>query len=88
MSHAARMFARLGEPRRALEELLRASEAGYCSYPQAIRDPWLNSLRGETAFDTLVGRLREQYESNATAFRAAGGPAILGAAEPAFGEGI
>jgi non-specific serine/threonine protein kinase len=79
MFYAARMFARQDETRRALEEIARASEAGYCSYLQATRDPWLDSLRGDPGFHTLVGHLREQHEANLAAFREAGGPAILGA---------
>ena len=44
--YAARMLARLDEPRWALQGLARASEAGYCGYLQATRDPWLDSPQG------------------------------------------
>ena len=80
--YAARMFARLGQPARALKELARAAESGYCGYLQVTGDRWFDSLRDDPAFQRLVGRLRERYESNVAAFHDAGGPAILGAAAP------
>ena len=80
--YAARMLARLDEPRWALQELPGPAKQATAATSRRPAIRGSIRLRGDPVFETLVGRLREQHESNMTAFRDAGGPAILGAIEP------
>jgi TolB-like protein/Flp pilus assembly protein TadD len=48
------LYARLGEPRRAIEALRQAIEAGYVNFAWIKQDPDMNSLREDAEFQALV----------------------------------
>ena len=48
------LYARLGEPRRAVEALRQAIAAGYVNFPWIKQDPDMNSLRDDAEFQALV----------------------------------
>jgi TolB-like protein/Flp pilus assembly protein TadD len=48
------LYARLGEPRRAIEALRQAIAAGYVNFPWIKQDPDMNSLRDDAEFQGLV----------------------------------
>jgi serine/threonine protein kinase len=70
--------ARVGDTARALPTLVAAVEGGF-TVPQALRDhPWLAPLRETPTFGALVARAEAARSEAEEAFRAAGGPALLG----------
>jgi serine/threonine protein kinase/tetratricopeptide (TPR) repeat protein len=75
--YLARLLALCGHPE-ALAMLRRAIEAGYYVYPFVVRDPWLDPLRGNSAFNELVRVTESGYRGAAAAFAAAGGEKLLG----------
>jgi len=70
--------ARVGDTARALPTLVASVEGGF-TVPQALRDhPWLAPLRETPTFGALVARAEAARSEAEQAFRAAGGPALLG----------
>jgi len=70
--------ARVGDTARALPTLVASVEGGF-TVPQALRDhPWLAPLRETSTFGALVARAEAARSEAERAFRAAGGPALLG----------
>ncbi len=56
-------YARLGRKVDAVEWLRRTAENGMPNYPLFRNDPNLRSLQGDSAYEALMARLREQHES-------------------------
>lgn len=81
--YAARHFARLGEPRRAIDALTRSIAGGYFCHAALADDPWFDAIRGEPEFRALIDRAREGHESAVKAFRNTGGDALLTPLSPA-----
>jgi eukaryotic-like serine/threonine-protein kinase len=75
--YLARMLGAAGHPR-AIEILRRSIEGGFHSYAMFMRDPWLDPLRTEPAFQELMALTERQYREGVEAFVAAGGERILG----------
>jgi hypothetical protein len=75
--YVARTFARLGEVDRALEQLERVTAAFFC-YPIFVQDPWLDPLRGDARFLSLLRTLERQHRRAAAMFIEQGGDRVLG----------
>ena len=75
--YLARCLARGGHPK-ALDILCRSIEGGFHSYTLFMRDPWLDSLRGEPAFQEALALAERERREAIDAFLAAGGERILG----------
>ena len=74
----ARLYTRLGRHDLGLAGFAAAVNQGYFCVPQFEAEPWLDPIRGERAFVEALARARERHRRAAEAFRAAGGPALLG----------
>jgi TolB-like protein len=75
----AACLARVGDTARAHSALVASVEGGF-TVPRALRDhPWLAPLREASAFGALVARAEAGRDEAERAYRAAGGPALLGA---------
>ena len=48
------LYARLAEPRRAIDSLRQAIAAGYVNFPWIKQDPDMNSLRDDVEFQALI----------------------------------
>jgi serine/threonine protein kinase/tetratricopeptide (TPR) repeat protein len=75
--YLARTFAYLHDPR-ARDMLREAVEGGYYCYAFLTRDPWLDGLRTDPQFRTLVRTAETNYRGALDAFLAAGGDHLLG----------
>jgi TolB-like protein len=76
----ARSLARLGEADLALGALEQVVAAGF-TVPQALeRDPWLDGVRTTERFARCLNRAHAGRAAALDAYRAAGGPALLGVA--------
>ena len=71
-------LARLGRPQRALTILNRCLDSGYILPKALARDPGFAGLATEAAFEDLLLAAEADRQESANAFRAAGGPALLG----------
>jgi hypothetical protein len=76
----ARMFARLGAPEAALEQLDRAVDMSFCCPAAFERDPWLDSVRNEERFVGALARAQSRSADARRKFREAGGARLLGLA--------
>jgi DNA-binding winged helix-turn-helix (wHTH) protein/tetratricopeptide (TPR) repeat protein len=79
--YLARHLAYLCEPGRSLELFQRAVAGGFFCYPAMAHDPWLDSLRGEPAFEKLLAEARDRHREAAGAFSKVQGNSVLGLAE-------
>src|SRR5262249_16077252 len=68
----------LGERCTALEMLSRAITRGFFCYRAMLRDPWLDSVRENKHFTTLLQRAQNLYQEASQAFFALNGDAVLG----------
>ena len=74
----ARQLARLGARERALDEMGRVVDLGF-NCPQAFaRDPWLETLRDDAAFASVLERAEAGRQRAVSAFVAEGGERLLG----------
>ncbi len=79
--YLARHLAYLSEPGRSLQLFQRAVAGGFFCYPAMAHDPWLDSLRGEPAFERLLGEARDRHREAAAAFSKVPGNSVLDLAE-------
>jgi hypothetical protein len=75
--YLARTLAAFEHPR-AIEIFRRAVEGGFHPYSFYQRDPWLDSLRAEAAFNDIMAGVAREYRDAVDAFLGAGGERILG----------
>jgi TolB-like protein/predicted Ser/Thr protein kinase len=78
MYYLARQLSYLGEAGRALEMLSRAINSGFFCYAAMVRDPWLDGLRTNSEFTTLLRKAQQLHGEASAAFFAAGGTSLLG----------
>jgi tetratricopeptide (TPR) repeat protein len=76
--YAARQYAHLDAPERALTLLSRAVDGGYFCHAAMQADPWLAAVRGDRRFAAQIARAAEGHARARAAFDAAGGARILG----------
>jgi hypothetical protein len=79
--HMARTVARCGDRSRGLELFRRSVEEGYFNVPQFARDPWLDSLRGDPAFNTIAARADARHRQAREAFEHASDHRLLALAK-------
>ncbi len=77
MYQVGRMLARVDAKEFALDLIARAVELGFYPIAWFEKDPWLESIRGERAFQQACARARERHLAAASAFEAAGGHPLL-----------
>lgn len=75
--YMTRFLAVLGHPR-ALEMLRQTIEGGFYVYAFLARDPWLDGLRTQGEFKSILARAEARYRHAVHAFREADGPRLLG----------
>jgi hypothetical protein len=76
--YSGRFMARVGDVPRALATLTRAVQGGFGCSDFMEQDPWLDSLRGQAAFDELLRHATRLRDEAAAAFLDAGGDRVLG----------
>ena len=74
----ATYWARLGDPAQAISYLSRAVDGGYFCYPALVEDPWLDPLRTDPVFVTLLASAETRHTEAAATFAKAGGTTLLG----------
>jgi hypothetical protein len=77
--YLARTLAAAEHPR-AMEILRRSIEGGFHAHSLLVRDPWLDRVRPDPAFNDLIAYAKRQVEEASAAFFAAGGERLLGPA--------
>lgn len=80
--YLARTLVRLGDPERALVELRRVLDAGFCCYRTLLNDPWLDPVRGDARFVTLLHTAETRHRRATERFLDAGGDRVLAVARP------
>jgi serine/threonine protein kinase/tetratricopeptide (TPR) repeat protein len=75
--YVGRHLVHVGESIQGLSFVQRAFEGGYFCYPVFADDPWLNGVRADPAFQTLLTAARARWQHASAMFVAAGGPALL-----------
>jgi eukaryotic-like serine/threonine-protein kinase len=75
--YIARSLAAVQHPD-ALESFRRVIDGGFFAWAFYRRDPWLDPLRGEPAFNALIDRAEAQGREGARAYLEAGGERLLG----------
>ncbi len=78
--YLARQLGYLGETGRATRLLESAVSGGYFCHPHMASDPWLDPIRGDAGFQQILHRAQARHQEAIEAFRAEGGPALLGQA--------
>jgi len=79
--HVARLLAHCGREQRAVELFNRSVDEGYFNVDLFARDPWLDPLRSDPAFDTIVARADARHRHARDAFEQAGGHRLLALAK-------
>jgi TolB-like protein len=75
--YIARGLVRIGHPAEALEMLGEAERDGFFCYPIFAHDPWLDPLRGDPRFVTILKRADERMRNAQRAFDAHPGSRVL-----------
>jgi hypothetical protein len=76
--YLTRHLARLNQVDSALQLFERVVGGGFFCYPAIVNDPWLDSLRTQPQFVTLLGQAEEQHKLAQQEFSQLGGDRILG----------
>lgn len=76
--YLARQLAHMGYTADAIRALERSAARGFFCHPMVSEDPWLDSVRAESAFSEYAGLIRERHERAAQTFVTAGGVRLLG----------
>jgi len=76
--YLGRQMAHAGESDRALRALSRSVDEGWFGVPALESDPWLDSLCGDSRFQTILAAARQRHAAAKSAFEAEGGPQLLG----------
>jgi hypothetical protein len=79
--HLVRFRARLGDRGGAIALLGQSIRHGFFCYPTLARDPWLDPLRDDAAFISVMEEARARHLAARQAFANAGGERVLGAAQ-------
>ena len=74
----ARVLARLGEPEASLDLLERIIDQGFYCSAVMLRDPWMDSIRGQSRFADVVRRADARTREAAEEFQRLNGDRILG----------
>jgi TolB-like protein len=74
----ARQLMFFGSDVNAMVLLERAVEEGFFCVPALARDPWLDSVRSDPAFTTILRRAESRHRDALAAFLEAGGDRLLG----------
>lgn len=77
-----RFYTKLGRTDLGLSGFRAGIEQGYFCVPQFERDPWLDALRGEPAFEEAMALARTRNQRAIEVFREEGGPSLLGVDAP------
>jgi eukaryotic-like serine/threonine-protein kinase len=80
--YAARHFARINHPDRAISCLSSAIEHGFLCATAVARDSWFTSLRGCPGYAELMSRAERRRSEMHDAFLAAGGEEVLSVSKP------
>ena len=67
----------VGEHASALDLFAHVVEAGFFCPQILLRDPWLDPVRSERRFNTIVARARERSQDAEAEFRRLGGDQLL-----------
>lgn len=78
MYYLARQLSYLGEAEKALDMLSRAISSGFFCYATMARDPWLDRLRTNSEFTSLMRRAQQLHREASAAFFLARGDSLLG----------
>jgi hypothetical protein len=70
----------IGVQVRQEDDVCRLRPGGYACYPALVDDPWLAPLRSRQAFKKVLADTRKRHDNARSAFEAANGPQLLGAA--------
>ncbi|HVH55194.1 MAG TPA: protein kinase [Vicinamibacterales bacterium] len=80
--YVARGMAHVGYPEEALRLLGKCVDDGFFCLTAYARDPWLDSLRGDSAFSALLRRAEARHRQAMISFLNAEGDRILGVSHP------
>jgi len=67
-----RVISKVGEG--GMGVLSRAIDNGFFCHSAMLRDPWLDSLRAQTEFTSLMSKVHQLQREASAAFVAGGGP--------------
>jgi TolB-like protein len=76
--YVGRHLVHVGEPEQGLPFIRQAFEGGHFCYPVLASDPWLDAIRSDPAFQSVLIAARARWQRASAMFVAAGGPALLG----------
>jgi hypothetical protein len=79
-------FANMGQPEQALDRISRGLDLGYRCHDAILHRPWLESVRAQKRFGTVLRRAAVLNREAQEVFRACGGPELLGVSSPATGR--
>jgi len=75
--YVGRHLAHVGEADAAMVFVRRAFEGGFFCYPVFAEDSWLDPLRSQAVFQSVLAGTRERWQRALELYLAAGGPAVL-----------